>query len=156
VLEIRRARAAIVACHARPGDLQELRAQGGLAGAEPYRIAPDEGWLVGPPEAAAEILARAHERHSPESGALVVDESDGWILFELSGGERLEPFAALAEFPLPEAPAFVQGAFAGVPAKIVVEPAAIRLFVPSPFGDYVERRLRAATAPSGPAARWSP
>ena len=144
MLEIQRSHAAILECHASVGALSTMPA---MARVHACRVAPDELWLLAPPALTADVLRRA-EAHlaSVEPGTLVVDQSDGWAVFSLradDAAEALRPLAHLAVFPFPEArPAFVQGAVAGGPAKLLLLPGVIHLLVPFPLRDHLERRLR--------------
>lgn len=141
MLEIQRSHAAIVECHASPLALQSMPA---MPRVHVCRVAPDELLLVAPPSLGDEVLRRATAHlTSAEPETLVLDQSDGWAVFSLRGDDVMEPLRKLAVFPFPEArPAFVQGAVAGGPAKLLLLPGVVHLLVPFPLRDHLERRLR--------------
>jgi sarcosine oxidase gamma subunit len=140
VLEIRRTDAGVVACLAQPAALDAFD---GVAEAYGCRVAPDELWLVAPPAKIAEVeRAAAAYCARADAGALVLDQSDGWSTFTLAGDGARRVFAQLSAVPLPaSSPAFVQGMFAGGPAKVLVVDGAIHVLVPSTLRHHVTGRL---------------
>jgi len=94
------------------------------------RIAPDEALLVG--GAPAGGVADPH--------AVVLDVTDGWSVFALSGDTPRSAFAYVSAVPLPDE-GFVQGDVAHVPVKVIVERDAIRFLVPSMWGEYLRDRI---------------
>lgn len=146
-LEIQRSRAAVVECHARAEALASLPA---MSNVHACRVAPDELLLLAPPALADEVRRRA-EAHlaGTDRGALVLDQSDGWVIFSLPGEAGLRALRMLAVFPLPETrPAFLQGAVAGGSAKLLLLPGVVHLLVPYPLRDHLERRLRDVAGPA--------
>jgi hypothetical protein len=141
VLDIARTHAAIIACHASEEALDSLPAGPDV---HACRVAEDELLLIAPPalgaathERAAAHLARA------DASALVLDQSDGWAAFSLRGSGALRVLAQLSVISFPASrPAFVQGAVAGGPAKILLVAGAVHVFVPFTLRHYVEGRLR--------------
>jgi hypothetical protein len=131
----------IVACLASPGTLAAFPA---VSDAHACRVAPDELWLVAPPARVPEIERFAAQHLAgAEPTALVLDESDGWTGFTLGGDEGPRVFAQLSAVPLPETrPAFVQGAVAGGPAKVLLLQGGIHVLVPSTLRHHVAARLR--------------
>jgi sarcosine oxidase gamma subunit len=76
--------------------------------------------------------------------ATVVDHSDGYALFVLTGPERNEVFSRLSSIRIPEADAFVQGNFAGVPARTFCSADRLEVIVTSDVAWFVGSRLEHA------------
>jgi hypothetical protein len=76
--------------------------------------------------------------------ATVVDHSDGYALFALSGDEREELFARLSSIRIPAGGGFVQGNFAGVPARIFCGADSLDVVVTSDVAWFVSGRLEHA------------
>ena len=152
MLEIARFRACVVECH---GSAPALDALAVPSGVQALRVAPDELLLLAPPARADELLRRAMAHLAVvEAEALAVDQSDGWTIFglpgHLPGDEGMTALRQLVLMPLPRRrPAFVQGALAGGPAKLVLLPEIVLLLVPYPLRDHVAGRLRDVAAPGG-------
>lgn len=152
MLDVARLHACVVACH---GSAPALEALAVPAGALALRVAPDELLLLAPPARAEELLRRATAHLAVvEPGALAVDQSDGWAIFGLPGhqpeDEGVLALRQLALMPLPRRrPAFVQGAVAGGPAKLLLLPEVVYLLVPFALRDHVARRLCDVAAPTG-------
>ncbi|MGE0554442.1 MAG: hypothetical protein AB7R55_13520 [Gemmatimonadales bacterium] len=142
MLEIRPSEAVIAACHAAPAALDELPAALGLV----LRIAPDEAWVLAR-RARRAGLVRALEAWlaSADRHGVVVDQTDGWTLFDLRGPEALELFGRLSVTAAPATlPALVQGALSGVAGKAwFAADGGICLMVPAPVGHHLAARLRA-------------
>lgn len=144
MLEIQRSHAAIIECHASAAALDGLPTP---PGAECCRVAPDELLLVASSSRVDELL-RGAVTHltSAEPGSLVLDQSDAWTVFSLRGDQEadaFQPLAQLSTMPFPAArPAFVQGAVAGGPAKLLLLPGVVHLLVPLSLRDHLDRRLR--------------
>ena len=139
--ELARADVSVVRCLARPEVLDALPAP---AGAFACRVAPDELILIGAHAASDEILAACS--HHLEEG-LALDHTDAFAAWAISGHQAGEVFARLSAMRLPdERPAFVQGAVAGVPAKVLAEADRIVVLVSSVLGHHLGERLEEATA----------
>ncbi len=147
MLEVGRHAAGIVECHANPRALDALTMPTGV---HLCRVAPDELLLLMAPPRLEEILRRATAHLAVvDPGGLVVDQSDGWTIFGLPGEEGALALRQLAAMPLPERrPAFLQGAVAGGPAKLLLLPGIVYLLVPFALRDHLERRLREVCAPT--------
>jgi sarcosine oxidase gamma subunit len=140
VLELSRTEVAVVACLASPEALDALEPP---AGARPYRTAPDELLLLCPPGAGAETLAAAGSAlRERDPDALVLEVTDGWCAWTLSGPDAREAFARLSALELPER-GKVQGELARVPAKVLVEAERLHLLVPSSWAEHVRERVLA-------------
>jgi hypothetical protein len=70
-----------------------------------------------------------------------VAHTDGYALFTLTGPERGELFARLSSIRLPEVDAFVQGSFAGVPARTFCSADRLEVIVTSDVAWFVAGRL---------------
>ena len=112
------------------------------AGVRAGRVAGDEVLWIG----ATGTIDTLLESLRSQLGALgnlaaVVDHSDGYALFTLSGAERGELFARLSSIRIPAAGGFVQGNFAGVPARIFCSADRIEVVVTSDVAWFVGGRL---------------
>jgi hypothetical protein len=131
--------AAKVRAFAPPASLDGLKVP---AGARAGRVAGDEVLWVGEPGAADALLeALRAQLGSLGNRAAVVDHTDGYALFTLTGDARAEVFARLSSIRLPEGGGFVQGAFAGVPARIFCSADRIEVIVTSDVAWFVGGRL---------------
>lgn len=102
------------------------------------RVSPAEVMLLG--DVSIEVLERAVRAEDPD--AVLLDVSDGWALVPLEGPNAREAFARLSELALP-AEGFVQGAVAGVGARVLILRDAIDLLVPAMFEAHVRTRVEA-------------
>ena len=130
MLELRRGEAHVVRCLARPDIARRRRRRPGI---EACRVAPDELLLIGGP---AELDLAGE--------AWPWTRADGWAAWTLSGPGALEAFARLSVMP-PDRSGFLQGAVAGVPAKVIVgEAERPRCSWPRRSRHHVEERVRAS------------
>ena len=100
------------------------------------RISPGEVALVGDVSEAA--IRAAVVRLDPD--AVVLDVSDGWIVFSLEGPGSREAFARLSELELPATGSLV-GEVARVGVRILVGGDRIHLLVPSMVAAHVRERI---------------
>jgi hypothetical protein len=144
VLSIERSHAAIIACYASAPTLDAFPA---IGGSHACRVARDELLLIGPPMDGADTQQRATAHlASVEPSALVLDQSDGWAAFTLRGDEAPRLLAQLSDIPIPNArPAFLQGAVADGPAKVLLVDGAIHVVVPFTLRHHFAGRLRDAS-----------
>ena len=144
MLELAPVRAAVVRCFGNPQVLDGLPASGGVTA----RVARDEAWLVGPAAARAQ-LAQAAKSYlaGTDPDGIVVDQSDGWSAWTVTGPQFAMVVARLSSIELPsQRPAFVQGALADVPAKALVQSDRLHLIVPVQYAHHVSRRITQACA----------
>jgi hypothetical protein len=127
VHELAREHVTLTSVFASPGAIDALTVEGTLC-----RVAADEALILGPPPAGG--VADPH--------AVVLDVSDGWSAFRLSGDAPRDAFAYLSALRLPE-DGFTQGDVAHVPVKVLVETGAIRLLVPSMWEAHLRERILA-------------
>ena len=108
-------------------------------------MAGDEVLWIGEPGTAGELVEALGAQLSGHGNrAAVVDHSDGYALFTLSGENRGELFARLSSIRLPQADGFLQGSFAGVPARIFRRDDRIEVIVTSDVAWFVSGRLEHA------------
>ena len=109
------------------------------------RVAGDEVLWVGERGRAGELTeALGAELSGYGNRATVVDHSDGYALFTLTGQERGALFARLSSIRIPAVDAFVQGNFAGVPARTFCRADRLEVIVTSDVAWFVSGRLEHA------------
>jgi hypothetical protein len=109
------------------------------------RVAGDEVLWVSESGRAGELLTTlGAELSGYGNRATVVDHSDGYALFVLSGAQRAGLFARLSSIRLPTTDAFVQGNFAGVPARTFCSADRLEVIVTSDVAWFVGGRLEHA------------
>ena len=106
------------------------------AQASVFRIAEDEVMLIGA-SADSDVRAAAQEL-DPE--AVVLDVTDGWTAWSLSGDDVQRAFCHVSELRLPDE-GFIQGEVAGVPARVAVSRDRLDLFVEAMWGEHLRDRL---------------
>jgi sarcosine oxidase gamma subunit len=109
------------------------------------RVAGDEVLWVGERARAGELAETLGAELSGHGNrATVVDHSDGYALFSLTGPDRAELFARLSSIRVPAVDAFVQGNFAGVPARTFRSADRLEVIVTSDVAWFVSGRLEHA------------
>jgi hypothetical protein len=109
------------------------------------RVAGDEVLWVGESGRVGELLEVLRAELSGYGNrATVVDHSDGYALFVLTGPERNELFSRLSSIRVPDTDAFVQGNFAGVPARTFCSADRLEVIVTSDVAWFVGDRLEHA------------
>jgi hypothetical protein len=112
------------------------------AGVRAGRVAGDEVLWIGEAGAIGTLLESLHEQLGALGNrAAVVDHSDGYALFTLTGEQRGELFSRLSSIRLPSGEGFVQGAFASVPARIFCRSDRLEIVVTSDVAWFVGGRL---------------
>ena len=112
------------------------------SGVRAGRVAGDEVLWVGEPGRIAELLdALTAQLASLGNRAAVVDHSDGYALFAITGDQRSEIFARLSSIRIPTEGGFVQGNFAGVPSRIFCSADRLEVIVTSDVAWFVGGRL---------------
>ena len=137
MLELAETEAGVVRCLARAETLERFPL---VPGAIRCRVAPDELLLLVPSRPSQEVAVEA-AAYLGEAG-VAADQSGGWTIWTLSGGDEGEAFARISA--VPPGGGFLQGGIAGVPAKAVVLEDRIHVLVAASHGAYVEERIRAA------------
>jgi hypothetical protein len=148
VLEFRSAQSTVIHCFAEPDVLDAMHAPDG---AMTFRIAGRELiCMASGREGAAIMAALSAAIKNVDPNALLLDRSDGWSVFALSGEDCAKAFGRLCTTPLPQAPGFFQGAIGTVPAKAVVLEDRIYLIVSSILGHHIRERILEACADISP------
>jgi hypothetical protein len=112
------------------------------AGVRAGRVAPDEVLWVGAAGTVDALLESLRSQLSALGNrAAVVDHSDGYALFTLTGEARGELFSRLSSIRIPAAGGFVQGNVAGVPARIFCTADRLEVIVTSDVAWFVGGRL---------------
>jgi hypothetical protein len=97
---------------------------------------------IGEPGTAGELVdALAAQLSGHGNRAAVVDHSDGYALFTLTGDQRGELFSRLSSIRIPAGEGFVQGSFAGVPSRIFSRSDRLEVSVTSDVAWFVGTRL---------------
>ncbi len=148
MLELRTSNAAVVSCLAAPSVLDGLRPP---SAAGCYRVAPGELLVIGPAATRARLTDEATAAvRNEDPGALIVDATDGWSVVTITGSAVQSVLTRLTTVkPPPSRPAFIQAAFAEVPAKAIVLSDALHVLVESTAAHHVRQRVLAACADLG-------
>jgi hypothetical protein len=146
VPELRRVTgASAVRLFAAPSVLDALEPANGVAQG---RVAPDEVLWLGDPGRAAELVRAAESALAADEGALVVDHSDGYAVFALSGDGARDAVSRVSGIRLPET-GFCQGKVAQVPGRLFVRPDRIDLVCGADVAWFVHHRLLEAGRGAG-------
>ena len=101
--------------------------QGALA----WRIAPDEVFVT-----------TAISREVVDDPHAIVEPDDGFVGVWVDAGRALDFLERSCQWELPdERPAWAQGAVAGLPVKLWIEPDRVWIIVPAPYARDLEERL---------------
>jgi hypothetical protein len=112
------------------------------AGVRAGRVAGDEVLWVGDAGTIDALLESLRSQLSALGNrAAVVDHSDGYALFTLTGDQRGELFSRLSSIRIPAGEVFVQGSFAGVPSRIFSRNDRLEVIVTSDVAWFVGTRL---------------
>jgi hypothetical protein len=154
VLELTPTRVGIISCLASPEALAEIDPPDGS-----YLcwVADDEVMLVGALKwIALQEAARAAQRHDDD--AVVLDVSDGWSCWTLSGSGAHDVLRRLSELEH-SGDGYLQGDVAHVPVRLIAHGERLHLFVPAIWEEHLRSRIRAAASDLdlrvSPAADWS-
>ena len=116
-----------------------------------FRVAPDEAMIVGTPSKAQTGAVSADMGED----AVVMDMTDGWTIWTLSGEGAREAFAFLSPVRL-TGDGFTTGDVARVPVRIVSREDRLHLFVPAMWGSYLRERILHDCASFGVRERAEP
>jgi len=155
VLELAQSNAAAGSCLAEPDALSGLAPP---PNAYLCWIAPDEAMLLGPPESAEALLRAGLDAVSADDDAVVLDVSDGWSCWTLSGAGAPDLLSQLSELEI-GGDGYLQGDVARVPVRLVAFAERVHLLVPAMWEEHLRSRLRGAGADLdlrlSPDAPWS-
>ena len=130
---------AVVLCSADAATLDALEAPG--HGVRLLRTAPDEALFVAAPGVAADVAREVGDRIAPlDNDALVLDVTDGWVAWSLTGDDAQRAFSYLSQLDVPADGSFVQGDVAHVGAKVLGDPDGLTILVPAYWSDHVRER----------------
>ena len=130
----------------REATLDGLRAPSGtLVG----RIAPDEVVFVGTPGSSGALVEDLEGQVAGEgNAALVIDHTDGWTFYTLSGAGLEEVWARVSAVRLPDAsadgPVFTVGKVCDVATKVFVRPGRVDVMTGAEVRRHVEERFEHA------------
>lgn len=140
--ELRALEVSVVACHAEAATLDRLVPPG--HGARTLRVAPDKVLFVAPGSVAEDVAREVADRVAAlEPDALVLDVTDGWAAWSLTGADAHRAFSYLSQLAPPETDGggFVQGDVARVAAKVLAEPdGGLTILVPAYWREHLRER----------------
>jgi hypothetical protein len=146
VLEVSATAVTVVQVHAEPAALDALAP----AGATRCRIAPDEAMFVREGGAAAALLRDAAAVTAGDPDAVIMDGTDGWAVWTLSGDRLPDALQRLSHLELDaENDGFTQGDVAHVPARVVIDHGRVHVFVAAMWGAYLHERIQGRCADLG-------
>ncbi len=155
MLELIPTRVSVISCLASHEALAELDAP---EAAYLCWVADDEVMLVGKPEASQELQRSASEAMTDDDDAVVLDVSDGWSAWTLSGAGTDDVLERLSELKH-SGDGYLQGDVAHVPARLITHAQRLHLLVPAIWEEHLRSRIRAAASDLdlrvSPAADWS-
>jgi hypothetical protein len=129
----------VIVCAASADALGRLVAPG--HGARTLRVAPDETMTLVAPAFTGDVCRELEDRIAAlDLDAVVLDVSDGWAAFALTGEDADRAFSYLSALEAPVGDAFVQGDVARVAAKVVREPDGLLVLVPAYWAEHVRMR----------------
>ena len=143
MLELTPTRVSVVSCLASPEALAELDTPEG--GGYLCWVAEDEVMLVGAPGAADDLRGAARGAIQADDDALVLDVSDGWSAWTLSGPGTDDVLERLSELKH-SGGGYFQGDVAHVPVRFIALGERLHLLVPSMWEEHLCSRIRAAAA----------
>ncbi len=154
MLELIPTRVSVISCLASREALAEIDTP---EGAYLCWVAEDEVMLVGTPVwAALPEAARAALAHDDD--AVILDVSDGWSAWTLSGAGAHEVLNRLSDLHL-SGDGYTQGDVAHVPVRLIAQGERLHLLVPAMWEEHLRSRIRAAASDFdlrvSPAADWS-
>jgi hypothetical protein len=143
VLELTSTRVSVVSCLASAEALAELETP---EGAYLCWVAQDEVMLVGSPDTAGDVTGAAREAlASVDDDALVLDVSDGWTAWTLSGAGAEDVLERLSELKH-SGDGYLQGDVAHVPVRVIALGERLHLLVPAMWEEHLRSRIRNAGA----------
>jgi hypothetical protein len=147
VRELARALIGVVTASAEAGALDVLLVPGR---ALTCRVADDELLLLSAPRVTDEVAREVATRLAAlDTGALVIDTTDGWAAISVVGDDARASFGLLSRLELPEA-GFLQGEVVHVPAKVVAGDGRLLILVPSIWEAHLHDRAAKALGHTGP------
>ncbi len=144
MLELRATSAAVTSVFASAAALDRLAPAGSVA----CRVAPDEAMFVAPAQDADRVVRDAGAVTAGDPDAVVLDATDGWAVWTLSGERTDDAFARLSRLDLTDA-GFTQGEAAHVAVRVISSGGRIDILVPAMWRDYLRERILGRCADLG-------
>lgn len=120
------------------------------AGATRCRVAPDEAMFVREAGAGQALLRDAEAVTAGDPDALIVEGTDGWAVWTLTGDRLPDALERLSHLELDAGTnGFTQGDVAHVPARIVIDHGRAHVFVAAMWGAYLRERILGRCADFG-------
>lgn len=120
------------------------------AGASRCRVAPDEAMFIREAGAEQALLRDAQAVTAGDPDALIVDGTDGWAVWTLSGDRLHDALERLSHLKIdPGADGFTQGDVAHIPARVVVDHGRVHLLVGAMWEDYLRAQILGRCADLG-------
>ncbi|HEY2803731.1 MAG TPA: hypothetical protein VGJ67_07405 [Actinomycetota bacterium] len=155
MLELVPTRVCVISCLASDEALVELHPP---EGAYLCWVADDELMLVGKAEVSDELQRLAGEAVTGDDDAVVLDVSDGWSAWTLSGAGTDDVLERLSELKH-SGDGYLQGDVAHVPARLIAHAERLHLLVPAMWEEHLRSRIHNAAAGLdlrvSPEADWS-
>jgi hypothetical protein len=146
VPELRPRSVAVIVCSADAAALAALVRPGHST--RMLRTAPDEALFLSSPDVADAVTRELRDRISAlDDDALVLDVSDGWAAWSITGDDTARAFSYLSALEAPEPAGAIQGDVARVGAKVLGEEDGLTILVPAYWSEHIrERAIRDARA----------
>jgi hypothetical protein len=139
VPELRARSIAVILCAADAPALDALVPPG--HGGRTFRCAPDEALFVSSPDVADAVTREVRDRITAlDDDALVLDVSDGWAAWTITGADAAHAFSYLSGLDMPEPNGSVQGDVARVGAKVLRDADSCTILVPAYWSEHIRER----------------
>ena len=123
------------------------------AGATRCRVAPDEVMFIREEGAGQALLRDAQAVTAGDGDAVIVDGTDGWAVWTLSGGGVPDALQRLSHLELDtNVDGFAQGDVAHVPVRLVLDHGRVHLLVAAMWEDYLRQGIMSRCADLGVSA----
>ena len=120
------------------------------AGATRCRVAPDEAMFVREAGAGRALFRDAQAVTAGDADAVIVDGTDGWAVWTLSGERLSDALERLSHLEIDaNVDGFTQGDVAHIPVRIVVDHGRVHLLVAAMWEDYLRQRILSRCADLG-------
>lgn len=130
---------AVILCAAEAAALDALVPPG--HGSRSLRTCPDETLVVATRDAADQVERELVDRVAAlDADALVLDVSDGFTAWALTGDGAPHAFSYLSALEAPHVGDFVQGDVARVAAIVLGEDDGVTILVPAYWGEHIRER----------------
>jgi hypothetical protein len=139
VPELRAERVGVILCSADAAALDALGAP--PRASTKMRTAVDETIIAAAPDMVDDVVTELRVRISAlDDDALVLDVSDGWAAWSITGEDAARAFSYLSALDPPSGTDFVQGDVARVAAKVLASDDGLTILVPAYWSEHLRRR----------------